>query len=323
MPSLTISKLTGKASFQDLGRNTAQHFGFSGSGAADEYSYLLANQLIGNQFIETRLSAAAIEVTLGQISLVANDNCQLVITGADCQPYIRVRNGNELAVKNNKVFTLFQGETLNLLLPKKQLHSYIAVYGGFSAKNWLNSVSQTTNEYALAFTEAELSKGKNLHFSADNSTHIPFDECIKKDDILHHFHQTEQLVVRFLPSPLWRTLTPHTQQIFLNQHYQISPQSNRMGYRLLGEPLKVKNVSQTLSKPINYGTIQMPNDGQPIVLMKERQTIGGYPTLGTVIQTDLFRLSQKRPGEKIRFIPVSLEQAQAQLLAFRERFNTK
>lgn len=323
MPSLTISKLTGKASFQDLGRNCAQHLGFSGSGAADEYSYLLANQLIGNQLIENKFSAAAIEVTLGQLSLVANDNCQLVITGADCQAYIQLTNGKELAIKNNKVFTLFQGDTLNLALPKKQLHSYIAIAGGFSATKFLNSSSQTTNEYTLAFGEAELEVGKPLYFPVHCSTEMYSDERINKGEAKHNFHQSEQLILRFLPSPLWQTLTPHIQQLFLSQYYQISPQSNRMGYRLLGEPLPLKNVSQTLSKPINYGTIQLPSDGQPIVLMKERQTIGGYPTLGTVIQTDLFRLSQKRPGEKIRFIPAPLEQAQAQLLAFREKFHLR
>jgi 5-oxoprolinase (ATP-hydrolysing) subunit C len=320
MPSLTISQLKGKASFQDLGRNTAQHLGFSGSGAADEYSYLLANQLIGNKLIENQFSAAALEITFGQLSLIANEACQLVITGADCQPYIEFKNGKELVVKNNKVFTLSQGDTLNLAMPRKQLHSYIAISGGFSATHWLNSASQTKNEYTLEFGEAELTKGTKLHFSADSSSYMPVDEHITKNKTSHNFHQSEQLVLRFLPSPLWLTLTPHTQQLFLNQRYQISPKSNRMGYRLLGKPLIVKNVSQTLSKPINYGTIQLPNDGQPIVLMKERQTIGGYPTLGTVIQTDLFRLSQKRPCEKIRFISASLEHAQAQLFAFRERF---
>ena len=323
MPSLTISKLTGKASFQDLGRNCAQHLGFSGSGAADEYSYLLANQLIGNQLIENKFSAAAIEVTLGQLSLVANETCQLVITGADCQAYIQTLNGEKITINNNTVFNLTQGNELNLALPKKQLHSYIAIVGGFSATKFFNSVSQTTSEYALAFGEAELEVGKKLYFPAHCSTEMYSDEKINKGEVKHNFHQSEQLILRFLPSLLWQILTPHIKQLFLNQHYQISPQSNRMGYRLLGEYLPVKNVTQTLSKPINYGTIQLPSDGQPIVLMKERQTIGGYPTLGTVIQTDLFRLSQKRPGEKIRFIPASLEQAQAQLLAFREKFHLR
>ncbi len=97
-----------------------------------------------------------------------------------------------------------------------------------------------------------------------------------------------------------------------------------MGYRLKGTQTRLDiadSIRSTLSKPVCFGTIQCPSDGQPIVLMKDRQTVGGYPVLGTVIQTDLFRLSQKRPGETVRFVPTTLAQAQAQLAAFREKFS--
>lgn len=325
MPSLTIKQLKGKASIQDLGRNNAQHMGFSGSGAADEFSFLLANHLIGNSLTKDKktrnnISTAAFEVTLGQLSLVANNTCKLVITGADCQSYIRQKNGETLMVKNNQTFELSQGDEICLGIPKHQLHSYIAIEGGFSTKTYLNSASQTVNEYALELGEAELKVGKQLHYPAHTSNNSLSNEVLAKKNLCNNFHQSEQLCLRFLPNPVWLQLTSNSQQFFLNQLYQITSQSNRMGYRLLGDPLRIKSASQALSKPINYGTIQLPDDGQPIVLMKERQTIGGYPTLGTVIQTDLFRLSQKRPGEKISFIPATLEQAQAQLLAFYGKF---
>lgn len=335
MPFLTIKKLKGRASFQDLGRNNAQHLGFSGSGAADEFSYLLANYLLNN-----KLSNPTIELTLGQLTLVANSSCQLVITGADCQPNIRLNNGKEIIVKNNEIFDLSKGDELNLGIPKNQLHSYIAIRGGFLAKSYLNSVSQTINEYALKLGEAELAVGVQLYFSVNSSVitetantnpavlhpaNISSEKPISQPEIKDNFHQSEQLFLRFLPSPLWFQLTKKTQQLFLSQPYHITQQSNRMGYRLCGERISeiitFKKKSPALSKPTNYGTIQLPDDGQPIVLMKERQTIGGYPTLGTVIQTDLFRLSQKRPGEKVYFVPTSLEQAQAQLLAFHEKFD--
>ena len=105
MPFLTIKKLKGSASFQDLGRNSAQHLGFSGSGAADEYSYLLANKLIGNELNDNNLinnekiinqhSDVTLEVTLGQFTLITNQTCRLVITGADCQSHICKKNGEE------------------------------------------------------------------------------------------------------------------------------------------------------------------------------------------------------------------------------------
>ncbi|MDT0604930.1 biotin-dependent carboxyltransferase family protein [Thalassotalea castellviae] len=323
MPSLTISRLTGYATFQDLGRNTAQHLGFSGSGAADEYSYLLANQLIGNAGIEQTSTnknntPAAIEVTLGQLSLVANASCQLVITGADCQAQVRLKHGEQLAINNNQVFTLSQGDELHLGSPKTQVYSYLAVKGGFLAKNWLNSASQTVNENALGFTEAKLTAGSELSFRADETPLA--EKFTQKNHLNHNFHRSEQLILRFLPSQLWQHLKMSVKQQFLAQDYFITPQSNRMGYRLTGDALTLDKAKNTLSKPTNFGTIQLPPDGQPIVLMKERQTIGGYPTLGTVIQTDLFRLSQKRPGEQIKFIPATLAQAQAQLLAFSLKF---
>ena len=319
MPSLTINRLKGTATFQDLGRNTAQHLGFSGSGAADEYSYLLANQIIGNAFDEktspnNHTAPAAIEVTLGQLSLIANAKCQLVITGADCQTQVTLNSGEKRAVKNNQVFTLSQGDELHLGLPKTQLHSYLAVKGGFRAKHWLNSVSQTGNEQSLGFTDAKLTVGSALSFQLNETS------LITQKKLNNNFHQSGQLTLRFLPSQLWQNLATNIKQQFLAQGYLISPQSNRMGYRLTGEALTLDNVANTLSKPLNYGTIQLPPDGQPIVLMKERQTIGGYPTLGTVFQTDLFRLSQQRPGEKVRFLPATLAHAQAQLHAFHLKF---
>jgi len=313
MSYLTIVKLKGTASIQDLGRNTSQHLGFSGSGAADEYSYLLANKLLNND-----LSAAALEVTLGQISLRANSHCKLVITGANCQAIIETPKEQRISVANNQIIELMKGDELNLFIPKKMLHSYIAIAGGFESKKWLNSASQTSNEAALHLGEEKLSLGKSLYLSSSAQQKTLED----LHSTQHLFHSSKHLTLRFIPSNLWLSLTKDKQQILLETSYQISAESNRMGYRLKGANIALSNSKDKLSKPVNYGAIQLPNDGQPIVLMKERQTIGGYPLIGTVIQTDLFRLSQKRPGEFVTFLPVTLRQAQAQLLAFRSKFIT-
>jgi len=308
---LTITKLNGHASIQDLGRKSAQHLGFSASGAADEYSYLLANQLLNND-----PSAPALEVTLGQFSLTATDTCHMVITGADCQAFIVSEKKTPLNVPNNQVFTLTKGHELHLQMPKRQLHSYIAIAGGFLTKRWLNSASQTTTELPLGFGEKKLAIGQQLCFSTVEQS----SAFQSKNQPPHYFHQDEQLALRFLPSAFWQKYTLEKQQQLLTQKYQITPKSNRMGYRLSGKSLHFHDKYSLLSKPVNYGAIQLPDDGQIIILMKERQTIGGYPVLGTVIQTDLYRLSQKRPGEYVNFVAVTLEQAQAQLLAFKTKF---
>jgi len=315
MNTLTITKHTGYASLQDLGRVNQQHLGFSGSGAADEYSFLLANNLLGNN-----QNCTAIEITLGQISLKAHNDCLLVLTGAECKSTILQTNQKEHHVKNNQPFQLSKGEVLSLGLPKEQLHTYLAIAGGFHTRTWLGSVSQATNEYSLGFGEEKLAKNRTLSFSAQPSLmnlSSPFQNKV------HFFHQPGSLTLRFIPSTIWTALSPKQQHNLLNQQYVIGTNSNRMGYRLQGKRIEITHHKKTLSKPVNFGTIQCPNSGQPIVLMKDRQTIGGYPVLGTVIQTDLFRLSQKRPGEKVCFIPVSIESAQSQLANFYQKFSEK
>ncbi|GLX78029.1 allophanate hydrolase [Thalassotalea insulae] len=317
MSTLTITQLKGSATLQDLGRNEAQHLGFSASGAADEYSYCLANQLLANP-----KNTPALEITLGQITLTTDTSCTFVLTGADCRAQIGVAKNeaisNNQGITNNKRYQLNAGETLTLDTPKQQLHTYLAVAGGFQCKQWLNSASQACNELLLGFAEPVITRGKQLTFA--NSKVRAEKNLSHRKRLPWHFHQPGHLTLRFLPSQLWLNLTELKQAQFIKQHYHISAQSNRMGYRLKGSALELGEHSSNLSKPVCYGTIQCPSDGQPIVLMKDRQTIGGYPVLGNVIQTDLFRLSQKRPGETVSFLPVTLMQAQAQLFAFQQRF---
>jgi len=319
---LTITKLNGLCSIQDLGRVNSQHLGFSASGASDEYSFLFANKLLNNDN-----NCAALEITLGQITLQASTACTIALTGADCQASI-----NDQAIKNWQTYQLNEGDILHLNCPTHHLHSYLAISGGFSTTPWLNSQSQTYTELSLGFSGNQL-KTKDK---------IPFDNhCINKDInqntqkityqqaslnsnrlIPNNFlpNKDKPLTLRFIASELFNSLTNTAQQSFINNDYQIAPQSNRMGYRLTSKATLAISHEKNLSKPVNFGAIQCPNDGQPIVLMKERQTIGGYPVMGTVIQVDLFRLSQKRSGEQVNFLPVNIEQAQAQLSAFYQKF---
>lgn len=319
MNFLTITSLKGLASIQDLGRNSSLHKGFSGSGAVDEFNYLRANELLDNPS-----SSATLEITLGQFSFVANASCEISITGADCHAEIKTLNNQISPIKPNTVITLLKGDEVTLAMPKHQLHSYIAIKGGFNTQQWLNSYSQTLTESHLGFGEPSLNEGHQLFFHQQVETQStkqkPFSNYLPCRD---NFHQQGLLTLRFLPSELWLKIGKDKQKTLLQQQFTITSESNRMGYRLKGNAIHIDAQEKTLSKPVNYGTIQLPQDGQPIVLMKERQTIGGYPILGTVIKTDLFRLSQKRPGEKIQFTPTTLLFAQAQLLAFKKKFRAK
>jgi len=234
-------------------------------------------------------------------------------------------SGKQSSIKNWQNHQLKQGDILQLHRPEKMLHSYIAIKDGIQSKFWLKSRSQTFNELALAFTDQQLQVSDKLPFSIkatiDAST-ARFEQQLSRSKISpESFYCQQALTLRFIPSHLYISLTPYRQQEFIKQTYKILSESNRMGYRLNGATPVLHEQSQAgLSKPVSYGSIQLPSNGQPIVLMKERQTIGGYPVLGTVMQTDLFRLSQKRPGESVNFIPITIDQAQAQLSAFYQRF---
>lgn len=302
----TIVKCNNNITIQDLGRAKAQHLGFSGTGAADEYSFLLANQLLNNPS-----NTAALEVTLGQVTIDFSKATSFVITGADCLACL-----NNQPIKNNKVYDVKAKSQLLLRMPSNMIHSYIAFKGGFSCQQWLNSASQANNEVALGLVEPAVTN--KTHFDAALIDPMAKSSAYKAQSG-YRFHQNDSLTLRFIEAPNWSMLTQQQQQHIIDTQFTISPASNRMGYRLTSDAT-FPQFAQQLSAPVCYGTIQIPDDGQPIVLMKDRQTIGGYPTLGNVMRLDLFRLAQKRPGECVRLQPISRQQAQVQLYAFYNRF---
>ena len=225
-------------------------------------------------------------------------------------------------------------------MPKSGLHSYIAVQAGFSYQEnqqaFLGSVAQTENEMSLGLTGEKLTSGSPLFFSKILKAKKSLTADLSSDNksklqarIPHNpelFYANQKLTLRFIASKLFLQLSTDQQQQFLSASYTVSPDSNRMGYRLVPKNNSTKILSEALradsllSKPVTFGAIQLPANEQPIVLMKERQTMGGYPVLGTVMQTDLFRLSQMRPGQLIKFSEISYQRAQQQLNAFYQKF---
>ncbi len=335
---LEIININGQASIQDLGRLNAQHLGFSASGAADEFAFLTANQLISAHHSITepdkrQRNGAAIEITLGQITFRANAACAVAVTGADCDAKI-----NDTAIKNWQCYQLQAGDIITFAMPINGLHSYLAVMDGFTCqvaqKPWLGSFAQTRNEMALGFTDAPLIAGSKLYFSALASRLKNPVVPVKANKPISsptRFYAQQKLTLRVMPSALFLQMPIEQQQRFLAREYIISAESNRMGYRLhpkaeqtrlFDEKILAESLRSRcqLSVPVTYGMIQFPANEQPIILMKERQTMGGYPVLGTVMQTDLFRLSQMRPGEKVIFTLINHQQAQQQLRAFYQRF---
>jgi biotin-dependent carboxylase-like uncharacterized protein len=286
---------------------------------------------------------AAIEITLGQISFKANTACTVAITGADCQAKI-----NNVTINNWQCHQLHAGDIIAFAMPKTQLHSYLTILGGFTCQTaqqpWLGSLAQTVNEMALGFTGEALRVGSKLYFSTQNQplakatpaqqTQLESLKANRPTTAPALFYPQKKLTLRVMPSRLFLKMSSAQQQQFIATEYVISSDSNRMGYRLQVKPPQTSSPSPSpdkkiltqqlrsqclLSMPVTYGMVQFPDNEQPIILMKERQTMGGYPVLGTVMQTDLFRLSQMRPGGEVAFTLITHPEAQQQLQAFYQK----
>lgn len=345
---VTIICAQGHLSVQDLGRESALHLGFSISGVADEFAFLSANYLLKNP-----KNAAVLEITFGQVSLTVNTNTQVVITGANCNATI-----NDKPIKHWQVFELKKDNVLHLSAPPKGVYSYISFSGGIQTPSYLGSKSQLPTQLLTAknnmlaqlnnkqlvslplgklFNEESIGEKKTikqteqikqpkkqLSFKRIYKNENTFAQHVRSINNWQQNYQQSHLTLRFIPQPLWQTLSLKQQASLTQQPYLLTAKSNKMGVRLKGYALSTKVHTKartiTLSKPVTYGCIQIPPDGQPIVLMKDHQTIGGYPVLGYVIKTDLFRLAQMQTNTTVSFKPYSLMQAQTQLQHFYERF---
>lgn len=307
---LKVIACNNNLSYQDLGRKSAQALGFSVGGAADEYAYCHANSLVKNE-----LGTPALEITLGQCTFEALQDCEIAITGAHCLPQVDQEKANF-----NQAFVLKKGQTLTLSPPLLGVFTYLSIRGGLQVKQWQNSVTQIARERVFGLTAPHITDGETLFVGTNEpyqrASLLPFTTA-------NLAGLDETITVRFIPTTLYKSL-PLREQLDIEQAiYQISPNSDRMGYRLTSDVKvsfdKNKNL-RSLSMPVAAGMIQISNDGLPIILMKDSQTIGGYPVLGSVIKIDLFKLAQLRPGQSLKFVPCSLQFASTQLEMFYAKF---
>jgi antagonist of KipI len=266
----------------DFGRPASRSLGVPIGGAADRWSLGLGNALVGNA-----PDAAALEVTLAGPTLQVEAPIAVVVFGA---PFDLATDRQQL--QTGKTFTLQPRDILRVRGTSRGMRAYLCVAGGFIAPRVLGSRS------ALAPVEA----GQRLACEPAAFPSRFLDGSIQSSLPTQFPHS-----IRFLPGAQadWFDASH-----FVNQTFAVSPASNRMGLRLQGEPLP-RPQREMISEPVCPGTVQVTNDGQCIVLGADGQTIGGYPKIAQVIRADLDSLGQLRPGDAVRFIPVSLEEAES------------
>ncbi|MBK5333598.1 MAG: biotin-dependent carboxyltransferase family protein [Ilumatobacteraceae bacterium] len=266
------------SSFQDLGRLGCSHLGVGRSGAADRPSHSLANRLVGNDE-----SAATIE-TCGGLRVKFHEPAVVVVTGA--QGAIDVRNGNPMGV--NGVEHLPAGTELTLRAPEEGMRYYLAIRGGLEVEPVLGSRSFDT----LAGLGPRLQAGDRIAIGADPRTPITTDLGVRPPPSAF-IHLSEGPRHDWFTGEAWTTL--------MSEPYVVSPSGNRVGARLSGPVLERVRVRELLSEGLVEGSIQVPPDGQPIVMLADHPVTGGYPVIAVVAAYDLPSIVQARPGTALRF----------------------
>lgn len=308
--SITILKTGLLTSIQDLGRNGYQKHGIIVSGAMDVYSLRLANILVGNKENE-----AAIEITLLGPSLIIEKGTLISITGANLSPTIDGR-----AVPMCRPIYLNKKSVLKFGSCKSGCRAYLAAAGGYHIEEVMNSKSTYMRAGIGGFKGRALKKDDVIGINPQNELSEKIADYLCKKDLDSSFVCPKWYidrenfncdnVIRVVRERQFDEFTLSSQEDFFNNKFKISAQSDRMGYRLSGEELKLERNFEMISEPVSFGTIQVPKDGNPIVLLADRQTTGGYPKIAKVVDVDIRKVVQKKPGEFLKFKEISLEDAE-------------
>ncbi len=299
----------GLALIQDFGRYGLQRHGVTHGGPLDEHSFLWANKLLDNHY-----NAAQIEISFGGFSARFCSDTMIALCGADLS-----------ATLNDKPLPLWQsvfvneGDEIRFLSPRSGLRCYLAIKQGFTIPNQLSSCSTVMREkLGVLYQKGEkLTANDRLPYAThaeETSRQVPIEF------IPQYVSNKERLTLRFIPNRSPTGCTDHAIDQLTQQEFTITPQSDRMGYRLSGNP--INNITHDIiSQGISLGAIQLPRDGKPIILMKDRQTMGGYPQLGCVASLDLPLLAQSMPGTKVTFSTVSIGDLEEELISFKRFFD--
>ncbi len=316
---MKITAITGMASVQDLGRYGQRKYGIGVNGAMDQWALKAGNALLNNDE-----NTAAIEVTLGGISVEFEQNdvdattgeLAICVTGALYEMYLvdhaTTPNPKRQRIANGWRVTVQAGQTLELKRAIQGMHAYICIQGGLQVQAVLGSASTNTKAEFGGYQGRFLAVGD--HLTVANVARPSLSRLGIAPFVDNHANQAEgqptHRLIRVIKNSEYENFTPDAIAHFTKQPYKLSSSSNRMGYRLEGaQPLTLTMPLQMNSHGVDVGMIQVPPQGQPIVLMADSQTTGGYPKIASVIQADIGEFAQLRFGQSCQFVWVALDQA--------------
>jgi biotin-dependent carboxylase-like uncharacterized protein len=302
MSKLVVTAIGPASSVQDGGRYGAQRYGLTPSGAMDRMALAAANTLVGNAAF-----AAAVEIGPFGAAFTAHDGAvRVALAGASRSADIAGR-----AVAFDTSMTLADGETLTLGFARGGSFSYLAIEGGIKGEAVFGSLSVNARAGLGSPYPRPLQAGDELQTAAASGA------AERRIDLPAAIDGP----IRVLLGPQDDEFGDAT-KLFLDSQWKISPTSDRMGYRLDGPAIKHLHGHNIVSDGTVNGSIQVPGNGAPIVLMPDRGTTGGYPKIATVISADLGRFAQIPAGKDFRFKAIGMAQAQAELRKFADLLRT-
>lgn len=275
MGRLRVIKVGALATVQDEGRFGYRQYGIPQSGAMDPEAFHLANRLVGNED-----DFPVLEVAMQGLVLQAEAETTVSVTGAEVSVQV-----NEEACWMEQRVKLQSGDVLTLSNTKNGVYTYLSIAGKMKASLIFGSYATYVMAGFGGFEGRPLKAGDVLE-----TTETPGqpNEVEKKSEASG--------AIRIMKGPEWGMLKDSPDR----KTFRVSSSSNRMGIRLEGDTVDIEG-SEIISSAVLPGTVQLPSDGHPIILMNDCQTTGGYPRIGKVLDEDLGRLAQMRPGEEVKF----------------------
>ena len=284
-----------QTTIQDHGRYGFRHMGVPQSGAADLFSSKLANYLLGQLS-----NSAVLECTLTGPKLRFQSNMKIMITGADMQPEV---NGNPIEMF--MPCEVLVGDELVMHTCHVGCRSYIAFSKDLVCDSFMGSSSTYLPAKLGGLNGKALSSGDIIATAGNKPQKGKLLESL--EDLGQNFSNDWTLSV--FPGPEFYAIDEASKKLLLSETYKVSNDSNRMGSLLIGPELTIEKVNHMISGPLFPGTLQCPKNGSPILLGPDAQTLGGYPRLLQVSSIDCHLVGQLRPGDRINFQKISVDEA--------------
>ncbi|HHQ8914706.1 TPA: biotin-dependent carboxyltransferase family protein [Bacillus cereus] len=294
---------------QDLGRSHYQQYGVPVGGAMDQSALRMINMLVGNEENE-----AGLEMTIMGPKLLIKKTTLLAIGGADMEPLL---NGERIPLW--RPILAEEGSMLCFGKVKSGCRTYVTFAGGIHIDRTMGSKSTYIRAAIGGIEGRMLKKGDYFQIGVQPEMANRFIQDLQKDErIKTKWAISNSVLPKYKKHPKLRVIadfeydqfTEESRKAFFTKEYKVSNYTDRMGYRVEGEVLNRMEEKEILSSTVTFGTIQVPNGGQPIILMADRQTTGGYPRMGNIISVDLPLLAQLKPGDYVSFENITLEEAE-------------